>query len=244
VYVVASSDSGGPDGSVAEFQRNRAPGCSNSSAKVVAGQKVAVPLTCTELDGDPMTRSLVSSPGKGRLGSIDQAAGTVAYTAPLSFSGKQSFGFAASDGGAQSATATATITVAAVRASGLRISPKTLRPTSKGGSVARRAGATVSFKLSGVSAVRFKVQRPLAGRRVGKRCRAVTPKNRSKHRCTRYASLRGSFTVKGKAGKNRSRFTGRLSRKRLRSGRYRLLATPLAGGAAAKATSARFRVSG
>ncbi|MCA1680421.1 MAG: hypothetical protein LC777_16445, partial [Actinobacteria bacterium] len=64
----------------------------------------------------------------------------------------------------------------------------------------------------------------LPGRRVGGRCVRPTRSNRTKRRCTRYATLRGSFTHNGNVGTNRFRFRGRLRGRGLRPGRYRLRA--------------------
>ncbi len=46
----------------------------------------------------------------------------------------------------------------------------------------------------------------------------------------------------GIAGKNSFRFTGRLNGRKLKPGRYRLLATPTAGGLKGKASSTGFRI--
>ena len=55
-------------------------------------------------------------------------------------------------------------------------------------------------------------------------------------------TLKGSFTRAGLAGTNTFRFTGRLNGKRLRPGRYRLVATPTANGKTGRAASASFRI--
>jgi hypothetical protein len=71
----------------------------------------------------------------------------------------------------------------------------------------------------------FRVQRVLAGRTVGGRCVRPTPANRGKPSCKRYRTLRGRFEHPGAAGLNRFRFSGRLARRELRPGSYRLVAT-------------------
>ncbi len=85
-----------------------------------------------------------------------------------------------------------------------------------------RTGTKVSFNLSEASAVKFTVQRRTSGRRVSRKCKTRTRKNRSKSRCTLWRNVRGSFTVSGKAGKNTFRFRGRIRGKPLKPGSYRL----------------------
>jgi hypothetical protein len=52
----------------------------------------------------------------------------------------------------------------------------------------------------------------------------------------------GGFTRPGAAGANAFRFTGRLSGRRLRPGRYRLLGTPVADGLEGAGAGASFRI--
>lgn len=94
-------------------------------------------------------------------------------------------------------------------------------------------GTTVSYTLSEAGAVKFTVQKPAKGRKVGKKCKKPSRKLRKKKRCTRYKNLKGSFTLTGKAGVNRFRFTGRLRGKKLKPGRYRLKATAAGGSSTA-----------
>ena len=56
-------------------------------------------------------------------------------------------------------------------------------------------------------------------------CRRPTRNNRGRPRCKRYRTLSGSFSHKGKAGRNRLKFSGRLARRKLRPAKYRLVAT-------------------
>jgi Tol biopolymer transport system component len=107
----------------------------------------------------------------------------------------------------------------------------------------KRRGTRVRFRLNEDARVRFRVQKPLRGRR-GRRGRCVKPtrKNRHRRRCTRYKSLRGSFTYKGHIGRNRFRFTGRLRRRKLKPGRYVLAGRPKAAGKTGKLRRVRFRV--
>jgi hypothetical protein len=58
----------------------------------------------------------------------------------------------------------------------------------------------------------------------------------------RYVRLKGSFRRPGVAGANQFRFTGRLRKKALRPGRYRLVAKRSAGGRTGAALSAAVRI--
>ena len=90
------------------------PSCTGGSVTTGAGQAVRIPLTCTDANGNALTRRIVTGPASGSLGSIDGDG--VLYTPNAGFSGTDRVSFAASDGGAESAAATATITVSAAAA--------------------------------------------------------------------------------------------------------------------------------
>jgi streptogramin lyase len=134
-------------------------------------------------------------------------------------------------------------TVAA--ASSLALTPATFRAAPSGPSAVaarHRIGARVTFTLNIAASVRFKAQRRATGRRAGTRCVAPTKRNRSARRCTRYVAVRGGFARNGIAGRNAFRFTGRMSAKKLRPGRYRLIATPTAAGKTGTPARAPFRI--
>lgn len=78
---------------------------------VQAGQSVAIPLVATDPDGDEVTLSIVSPPGKGTLDTIDQDTQTVVYTANAGDSGDDHFTVKASDGRLESATVDAYVYV-------------------------------------------------------------------------------------------------------------------------------------
>src|SRR5205807_3496616 len=81
-------------------------------------------------------------------------------------------------------------------------------------------GTTFHFKLNEAAAVRFAFLQKLPGRKVGRRCVAVTSKNKHKRRCTRSVT-RGSFRFTAGAGAHSIRFQGRISKThRLGLGRY------------------------
>jgi hypothetical protein len=107
-------------------------------------------------------------------------------------------------------------------------------------------GTRVGYTLNEAASVSFKVTRRVRGRRVkrGKRrvCVKPTRKNRHKRRCTRTVTLKGGFTRTGAAGANSFRFTGRLRGRKLKPGRYRLVATPSANGVKGKPVSRAFRI--
>ena len=112
------------------------------------------------------------------------------------------------------------------------LSRTVFRAASSGASVSAKKkkrrkpiGTKVSFSLSEASKVTFTVQRKARGRRSGRRCVAPKRSNRKKKRCTRYVAVRGSFTVNGTSGKNTFTFRGRMNRRKLGAGSYRLTGT-------------------
>lgn len=134
------------------------------------------------------------------------------------------------------------------RVTGLRVSPKTFRAAAKGGSITSavppKVGARVSYSISKAGKVRFTVERVAEGRLSGGRCFRPTADNSSGRSCTRYVALLGSFGQTAMQGGNRFRFTGRLRRRQLAPGTYRLVATATGTlGNKAKPTTARFVVS-
>ena len=86
----------------------------------------------------------------------------------------------------------------------------------------------VTFTLDQPASVRFTVQQP-RHRRKGKHGK-------------RFITLKGGFTIAGRAGKNTFHFTGRLHGKRLVPGKYRLVATPKANGEIGKKATAGFAI--
>jgi hypothetical protein len=137
------------------------------------------------------------------------------------------------------------------RVSGLRMRPAAFRAAGSGGSIgkllaalARRRpiGTTVGYRLDGAARVTFTITKPAAGPRKGKRCVRPAAARPGARACLRQVKLRGSFVHQGAAGQNRFRFTGRLRRRALALGPYRLVARlprPAAGRAALAATGFR-----
>ena len=89
-----------------------APVCANVSAHGPKGAtRVTVTLSCHAPAGVRMSYAIVTAPGNGKLGTIDQSTGRVTYIAPVGFGGTDRFIYRATDIGGASATATATITL-------------------------------------------------------------------------------------------------------------------------------------
>ncbi len=80
-------------------------------------------------------------------------------------------------------------------------------------------------------------------RHPGALCKEPARGHRGARPCTRYFKLRTSFTRQGSQGESAFRFTGRLRSRKLRPGRYRLVATATDGaGNKSKPRRARFRI--
>ena len=130
-----------------------------------------------------------------------------------------------------------------------RITPNAFVAAASGPSVVAgkrkrvKTGSKVRFVLDSAATVDFKVQQRLTGRRSKRgRCVKRTKANRQKRKCTRLVTLKGGFTRAGSQGKNGFRFTGRLKGRKLRPGRYLLVATPKAGGKSGQSRNAAFRI--
>jgi hypothetical protein len=107
----------------------------------------------------------------------------------------------------------------------------------------RRYGAKVRYTLDRAASVRFAVVKRRPGARAPDgRCVKRTRANRRRRKCARLVRLHGSFRLAGVAGANSFRFTGRLAGRTLKPARYRLTATPSAGGKTGKTASAAFRI--
>jgi hypothetical protein len=131
---------------------------------------------------------------------------------------------------------------AALALSDLRVTPARFRskrpPRSR-----KRVGTTIAYRLSGAATVTFGVTKPAAGRRAGGKCVKPTRANRRGRRCTRWVAVRGTLKQAGNADANSLRWSGKLARRALRPGRYRLTARARpATGAAAPAVVKPFTV--
>jgi von Willebrand factor type A domain len=133
----------------------------------------------------------------------------------------------------------------AARVTSLRVSPRRFAAAVRGATVGKvtRKGAHVRYAVSESTQVRFTVRRVRVGRRVRGQCRRRTTENRRARRCTRDVRLRGHMVLGAVQGQNRFGFRGRWGGKKLRPGRYKLIATAIdASGIPGKAKVARFRI--
>ncbi len=104
-------------------------------------------------------------------------------------------------------------------------------------------GTRVDYTLNVAASVKFTVLRSRPGRKAkGGRCVKATTANRKAPRCIRLVTVPGTFTRGGGAGTNSFRFTGRLAGRKLKPGKYRLVATPSASGKTGSAASIPFRI--
>lgn len=107
---------------------------------------------------------------------------------------------------------------------------------------AGHTGLGVQFTLAWRGTVRFSIQRARAGRRAGWRCVPVTGGVSPRHGCTAFVAIGASVRTAARSGANHLVLQGRIGRRALAPGIYRLAATPLAGRRAGDQTTARFRV--
>jgi streptogramin lyase len=113
---------------------------------------------------------------------------------------------------------------------------------------ARRAGVpigtTFTFDLNTNAIVRFTFIQKIRGRWVGRRCRAVTDANR-RHRTCRLSAEIGVLATRGRAGRDRVVFHGRLDRRLvLRPGSYTVLITATNAGGRSTPQALRFTILG
>lgn len=234
VYVGSVEGIGaGEQGALSLFQIERPPSCADGSTSVASGATVALPLVCSDPNGEPITRSITTAPAHGTLGAVDEAAGTVAYTVAAGYSGADSVGFRATDGTNQSGLATVSINVTPPPGgAGVDNGPRS-RITSPKGAVRasklkRLRGTATDDK--GVARVEIALLRLLNRAKpaaVKKRCRILASSGRFKRSTIRRGRcvLRGFLRAKGTAS---WRFT---LKKRLPKGSYALYsrATDTAG---------------
>lgn len=115
----------------------------------------------------------------------------------------------------------------------VKLAPRSLRALTRGGPTTRRGGALLSFRLSRAATVRVTFAQTTAGRRVGGTCRAGAKRG---PRCT-LAVRRGTVSLRGTAGLNRIRLSGRVGGRALPAGRYRV--TVAAAGGASRTVGLR-----
>lgn len=93
---------------------NDAPTANNSSVITQEDKPVSISLTGSDPDGDLLTYILVKGPARGSLKGMAGKSPKLSYTPKANFSGSDSFTYKVSDNTAESAVATALITVKAV----------------------------------------------------------------------------------------------------------------------------------
>jgi DNA-binding beta-propeller fold protein YncE len=96
---------------LAALRIEAAPACSDTAVTIPAGARYALPLACTDADGDAVGRTVVTAPAHGWLGPLDDSAGTLGFTPVIDYTGRDSLTFKATDGTNESAPATVAITV-------------------------------------------------------------------------------------------------------------------------------------
>lgn len=112
---VYTSDTGNSNLQV--FKRDSSgPACSDSSVTVQHGSVTALPIPCSDVDGDPFQVSVVGPPTLGGLGAIDNAAHTIIYAAPQGQNGTTTFTFKAAYAGGAFESGVGSITVTVVGA--------------------------------------------------------------------------------------------------------------------------------
>jgi hypothetical protein len=235
---------------LAVYARETAPVCQATSTTTASGEPVTVSLRCSDADGDPLTRSIVSGPVHGALSAVNNATGTVTYTPGARFSGTDSFTFVATDGINAGVPTNATITVGPAPTlptpalSKLSVSPsrfsllgrkvgeRCVKPTRKNRAHKRcrlPIKLRVSYTLNVAASVTFALKLQAAGRDIRGHCVKPTKTNRKHKTCTRFLPVRGKITLAGAAGADHFTFNGKIGGQSLGPGTYQLIATPTGG---------------
>jgi hypothetical protein len=105
-----------------------------------------------------------------------------------------------------------------------------------------KRGTAFRYRLSEPARVTITIRRKTIGRRVGGKCRAPTRRNRRRKPCILFKRV-GRIGADAKAGRNRTKFSGKVRGRRLRRGRFRAVAVAKdsAGGRSTSRTVA-FRI--
>ncbi|HEY0144233.1 MAG TPA: Ig-like domain-containing protein [Thermoanaerobaculia bacterium] len=146
---------------------NNPPVADDAAASTNEEQSVTITLSGSDVDGDPLTFSIVSGPSNGSLGTIvpvNSTSATVVYTPNADYNGGDSFVYQANDGNGGTDTATVTITIAPVNdapsfQAGADVTsledagPQTFAPwaTSISAGPADESAQTVTFSVTGNS---------------------------------------------------------------------------------------------
>jgi hypothetical protein len=84
------------------------------------------------------------------------------------------------------------------------------------------SGGKVLYKLSEAATVKFKLEKKVPGRKVGRKCVKQTAKNKDKKRCARFRAVGKPFSGPGAPGPNKATLP---NGKKLKPGVYRLTMT-------------------
>jgi Tol biopolymer transport system component len=88
-----------------------------------------------------------------------------------------------------------------------------------------KKGTKIKFTLNTTASVTFRIERKVPGRKKGKKCVKVTKKNKAKKKCSRFVKA-GKLVRKGqKKGARTVVFSGRIGKKKLKPGKYRVAMT-------------------
>jgi hypothetical protein len=121
------------------------------------------------------------------------------------------------------------------------VSPAVTRLKLSQASFRKGRSTTISFRLNEAARVSLSVEAKLPGRRANGRC--VKPAKHKRANCSRWVRVRGALTFKGVAGTNRVAFRGKLGRRWLATGSYRLtLLAKDSGGDWSTPVSASFKL--
>jgi WD40 repeat protein len=185
------------------------------------GQRVPTQFSCREGVGGPGLLSCRDSTGTtgtlGGTGHLDVTAGSHTYTVIAT----------SQDGQTASASISYRVISPTPRLSGLTLTPPAFTPATSGPAIARTpsTGTTISYRDTLAATTRFQVFLCIAKR----------------HRCTRLRAV-GAFSHQDRVGANRLRFTGRLHRHPLTTGRYLFRATATLNRHQSKPDSVTFTV--
>ncbi len=212
---------GNRDNGLVALSAQASPICANTAGSTAFATPFALGLSCSDPNGDPFTREIVSAPAHGSLAAIDQAAGTVAYSPLAGFSGGDAFTFRGVDATSASAPASAAIAV------GAPPSGDTLAPVCKraAAAISRRRPA-VSVRCGEAASLRASLTLPRKSAKQLKLRRRIATGRAS-------AAANASTKVKLKLTRKASKRLKRLSRAKLRRLRpvLKVTATDSAGNA-------------
>ncbi|HEY7256660.1 MAG TPA: Ig-like domain-containing protein, partial [Solirubrobacterales bacterium] len=226
----------------ADWATNFPPKCDAKDVHIGVNQFVSVTLSCTDPDFgfgaapptptplEPEAIEIAMGPSHGTIGGISN--GKVIYTPDKDFQGTDAFTYTGSDGTSNAVPASVTIQVGnppapdttAPTISGIKLSAKKWRLGNGLAKISKApVGTTISFNLSETAGATLTFQAAKQGRKSGKKCVKQTSGNRSKPSCTRFVNA-GSIEFAARAGQNRVRFQGLITRSRkLALGAYRVV---------------------